>query len=126
MFIDLIINVFDIHHSLLLLLSFQKPKVAPGQFDLEKARHEVFQLGIKGFATKDKKEAKRELAIRLGAIVCIFVLFFQIFILILILLQPKKKRGKNIKKHMEEVKLQKQKMEEKRMQSQTDEMCKRR
>ncbi|KAH9397746.1 B9 domain-containing protein 1 [Tyrophagus putrescentiae] len=61
-----------------------------GDFDLEKARHEVFMLGIKGFKHKDKLEAKKELAIRLGAI-------------------PKKPRGVNIKKHLENVRERKQK-----------------
>lgn len=47
----------------------KRPKLGLNDFDLERARHEVFNLGIKGFKTKDKKEAKIELAIRLGAIV---------------------------------------------------------
>ena len=52
-----------------MLFDSQKPKLGSGDFDLEKARHEVFMLGIKGFKHKDKLEAKKELAIRLGAIV---------------------------------------------------------
>ncbi|KAJ6221483.1 hypothetical protein RDWZM_000028 [Blomia tropicalis] len=71
-------------------LGLGKPKLEEGDFDLEKARHEVFMLGIKGLGHRDKQKAKKELAIRLGAI-------------------PKKPKGKNIKKYLEEVRYQKMK-----------------
>ncbi|KAF7493605.1 Uncharacterized protein SSS_06929 [Sarcoptes scabiei] len=67
----------------------------PSEFDLETARNEVFRFGIKGLSAQDKKTARRDLAIRLGAI-------------------PKKPRGKNIKQHIEEVRERKkqEKLEE--------------
>ncbi|UXI21216.1 hypothetical protein NH340_JMT07159 [Sarcoptes scabiei] len=40
----------------------------PSEFDLETARNEVFRFGIKGLSAQDKKTARRDLAIRLGAI----------------------------------------------------------
>nr|XP_027197921.1 uncharacterized protein C1orf131-like [Dermatophagoides pteronyssinus] len=76
-----------------------KRKLDPDEFDLEKARHEVFQLGIKGFSDKDKRTAKRELAIRLGA-------------------KPKKQRGKNIQQHLQEIRERKQKEREQQQQQQ--------
>ncbi|KAH9515946.1 hypothetical protein DERF_006717 [Dermatophagoides farinae] len=76
-----------------------KRKLEPNEFDLEKARHEVFNLGIKGFSDKDKRTAKRELAIRLGA-------------------TPKKPRGKNIQQHLQEVRERKQREREEREQQQ--------
>lgn len=64
-------------------------------------------LGIKGFKHKDKLEAKKELAIRLGATVSIFCTKYKIVLMLNLHLQPKKKRGVNIKKHMENVREQK-------------------
>lgn len=36
-------------------------------FNLKKAKHEVFNFGVSGFESKDKEAAKMSLAIRLGA-----------------------------------------------------------
>lgn len=44
-----------------------KQKKKDDELDMNKLRHEVFKFGLKGFDNKTHKEARIELAIKLGA-----------------------------------------------------------